>query len=86
MSNEYNEYCIDYESNYESDYEHKCQFCDKDRFLTAFGHYVHSWFYCEQNPERLEPIKPVNELWYGQYIYPVHDNLERQFKLQLEKQ
>ncbi len=59
--------------------ENVCQFCGEDRFTTAFGQFVHSLFYCQQNPDRLEPPKSTNQLRDGpQYYYPVQQDLERQ--------
>lgn len=59
--------------------ENVCKFCGEDRFTTAFGQFVHSFYYCQQNPERLEPPKPTNQLRDGpQYYYPVQQDLERQ--------
>lgn len=61
--------------------ENVCKFCGEDRFTTAFGQSVHSLYYCQQNPDRLEPPKPKNQLWDGpQYYYPVQQDLARQRK------
>ena len=68
----------DYGSDYETEF--KCSYCGEDRFNTAFGCYVHSTYYCQQNPTRTPvPTKPRTEIWDGpQFMYPVEEDLARQ--------
>jgi hypothetical protein len=71
----------------EDETELMCLFCGEDRFRNAFGQSIHSMYYCQQNPNRLEPPKPKNELWDGpQYYYPVQEDLERQRERREQKQ
>jgi hypothetical protein len=76
-----------YEGEVDYETELMCTFCGEDRFRNALGQSIHSWYYCQQNPNRLEPPKPKNELWDGpQYYYPVQEDLERQRERREQKQ
>ena len=72
----------DYEdwSDYET--EIKCSFCDEDQFKTALGQMIHSYYYCQQNPNRLQvPVaQGYKSFFYDgpQYYYPVEQDLARQ--------